>query len=137
VLTPESIAGRAASLRPFLCSSTGGGLDAAWVYVAGALDIATAPELERALAASSARLVVLDMRDLGFMDCSGVHTIIDATIRAREAGRRLILLRGVPNVDRVFELTGNAGTVEIGDLEPLRETPGRPHLHFADETLIP
>jgi anti-anti-sigma factor len=132
---PESIARRAATLRPFICSSTAGGLDAAWVHVAGALDIATSPKLERTLEESSARLVVLDMRDLGFMDCSGVHAIVDASIRAREDGRRLILLRGTPNVDRVFALTGTSHVVEIGDIEPLPEPPG--HLHFADETLIP
>jgi anti-anti-sigma factor len=134
---PESIACRAAALRPFVCSSTGGGLDAAWVHVAGALDMATSPELERTLGESSALLVVLDMRDLGFMDCSGVHTIIDASVRAREDGRRLILLRGTPNVDRVFALTGTSDVVEIGDIEPLLEPPGQLHLHFTDETLIP
>jgi anti-anti-sigma factor len=137
VPTPDSIAGRAASLRPFLCSSTGGGLDAAWVHVAGALDLATSPQLERTLEESQARLVVLDMRDLAFMDCSGVHTIIDATVRARQAGRRLILLRGAPNVDRVFQLTGSADVVEIGDFEARFETPGQLHLQFADDTLIP
>ena len=135
--TPESIASRAATLRPFVCSSTGGGLDAAWVHVAGALDLATSPQLERTLEASAARLVVLDMRDLGFMDCSGAHAIIDASHRAREEGRRLILLRGTPNVDRVFALTGSADELEIGDIEPLLEPPGQMHLQFSDETLIP
>jgi anti-sigma B factor antagonist len=137
VPTPESIACRAATLRPFVCSSTGGGLDAAWVHVAGALDIATSPQLERTLAESAARLVVLDLRELGFMDCSGVHAIVTASRHAREDGRRLILLRGAPNVDRVFALTGSSDGVEIGDLEPLLEMPGQLDLHFADETLIP
>ena len=135
--TPESIACRAATLRPFVCSSTGGGLDAAWVHVAGALDIATSGQLEQTLDESEARLVVLDMRDLGFIDCSGVHAIIDASIRARNDGRRLILLRGTPNVDCVFDLTGTADVVEIGDLGPPLETPGQLHLQFADETLVP
>jgi anti-sigma B factor antagonist len=134
VPTPESIAFRAATLRPFVCSSTGGGLDAAWVHVAGALDLATSPQLGRTLDESSARLVVLDLRELGFMDSSGVHTIVDASARARRDGRRLILLRGTPNVDRVFALTGSSDEVEIGDIEPL---PGQLRLHFADETLIP
>ena len=135
--TPESIACRAATLRPFVCSSTGGGLDAAWVRVAGALDIATSPQLEQALRESPARLVVLDLRELGFMDCSGVHAIVEASNRAREEGRRLILLRGTPNVDRVFALTGSSGELEIGDIEPLLHSPGQMHLQFSDETLIP
>ena len=135
--TPESIARRAATSHPFVCSSTGGGMDAAWVHVAGALDLATSPQLERTLDESAARLVVLDMRELGFMDCSGVHAIVEASNRAREEGRRLILLRGTPNVDRVFALTGSSDELEIGDIEPLLHSPGQMHLQFSDETLIP
>jgi anti-anti-sigma factor len=71
------------------------------------------------------------------MDCSGVHAIVGASARAREHGRRLIILRGEPQVDRVFALTGAADVVEIGDLEPLPEPPGQLHLTFADDTLIP
>ena len=45
---PDSIAGRADVLPPaFLCSCTEGDRDAAWVHVAGALDIATAAQLGR------------------------------------------------------------------------------------------
>ena len=134
--TPDSIACRAATLRPFVCSSTGGGLDAAWVHVAGALDIATSPELDRALRESPARLVVLDLRDLAFMDCAGVHTILAASASARRDGRRLILLRGTPNVDRVFALTGTEDDVELGDLD-LLEPPVEALRLFADEALVP
>jgi len=136
VPTPESIAGRAAALRPFVCSSTGGGLNAAWVHVAGALDIATSPQLDRALRESCAKLVILDLRDLAFMDCAGVHTILEASDSARRDGRRLILLRGTPNVDRVFDLTGTAGDVEIGDLDLLMP-PEQTLRRFAGEVLVP
>lgn len=133
---PDSVAQRAAALRPFVCSSMGGGLDAAWLHVAGALDVATSPQLERMLWESQARLVVLDMRELEFMDCAGVHAIVNASIQARKDGRRLILLRGTPDVDRLFMLTGSAGEVEIGDLDPLEPT-DQMRLAFAAETLIP
>jgi anti-sigma B factor antagonist len=136
VPTPDSIASRAATLRPFVCSSTAGGLDAAWVHVAGALDIATSPQLEQALRESQAGLVVLDLRDVAFMDCAGVHTILEASVSARRDGRRLILLRGTPNVDRVFALTGTDDHVEIGDLT-LLEPPMQPLRLFADEALVP
>jgi len=106
------------------------------VHVAGALDIATSPELERTLEELEARLIVLDMRELGFMDCAGVHTIVSASRRARQGGRRLILLRGTPSIDRVFTLTGSADEVEMGDVDPV-EPPGQMHLVFADEALIP
>ena len=114
----NSIAGRAGALRSFVCSWSTGGLDAGWVNVAGAIDIATAPQLERALREPrlQSHLVVLDLRDVVFMDSSGVHTIVDASIRAREAGHRLVLLHGSPEVNRLFALTGCSHHVEFGDL---------------------
>jgi anti-anti-sigma factor len=135
----NSIVARAEALRPFACSSSHGGLNADWVHVAGALDIATTPQLARTLRESHARLVVLDMRDIGFMDCAGVHTIVDASISARRDGRRLVLLRGIPHVDDVFALTGNAGEVEIGDLDlpDPAELYGSPLLRIAEEALVP
>jgi hypothetical protein len=46
----DSIAGRADALPlAFVCSWTNCGPNAAWVRVAGELDISTVPELERAL----------------------------------------------------------------------------------------
>jgi anti-anti-sigma factor len=36
---------------------------------------------------------VLDLRDLQLMDSSGVHVIVNASIRARRLGGRLVLLR--------------------------------------------
>jgi anti-anti-sigma factor len=103
---------------PFVCSRTDGDREAAWVHVTGDLDLAAAPQLEWTLREPSlqARLVVLDLRDLGFMDSSGAKAIVDASVRARRDGRRLLLLRGPPNVDRVFSLTGSSDKVEIGDL---------------------
>ena len=115
----DSVAAR--SQPPFVCSRTESGMDAAWVHVAGALDIATTPQLVETLDASllDARLVVLDLRELAFMDCAGVHAIVDASSRARRAGRQLLLLRGSASVD-LFALTGNAGRVDIGDLDPVQ-----------------
>ena len=131
----SSIAYLAAALRPFVCSSTGGGVDAAWVHVAGELDMATSPQLEQALSESHARLVVLDLRAVEFMDCAGVHVIVSASSDARRDGRRLILLRGSRTVDRVFALTSTYGDVEIGDLDLLE--PVQPRRLFADEALVP
>jgi anti-anti-sigma factor len=121
-VSPDSIAGRANVLAPaFDCSWTDGGLNAAWVHLEGELDIDTTPQLEQTLRdpESQARLVVLDMRELEFMDSSGVHAIVNESARARQLGRRLVLLRGPPDVDRVFSLTGNSADVESGELEPI------------------
>jgi anti-sigma B factor antagonist len=135
LVLPDSIAGRADVLPPsFGCSWTGGGPDGSWVRVVGELDIATTPQLERTLreAQLEARLVVLDLRELVFMDSSGVHAIVNAGIRARQAARRLLVLRGPPNVDRVFTPSGRFDDVEIHDLDP-GEPPVEALLRLADE----
>ncbi len=93
------------------------------MHLAGELDIATTPLLQETLRASRlgslrARLVVLDMRDLEFIDTSGVHAITEAGIRARQAGGRLVLVRGPPAVDRMFALTRACQQLEIADLDP-------------------
>jgi anti-anti-sigma factor len=139
---PNSITARADALRPFLCASTHGSLNSEWVHLAGALDFATTPQLEKSLRETHSRLVVLDLRDLGFIDAAGVHTIVNASMRARREGRRLVLVRGIPNVDRVFALTGNGDEVEIGEpdrLDPLAplERYGAPFLQIAEEALVP
>ncbi len=105
---------------PFVSRQSGGGLGAAWVYVAGELDVATAPQLEQTLreAQSEARLVVLDLRELTFVDSAGVHVIVDAGIRARRAGCRMIAVRAPSQVDAVFTLIGVTEDVEIFDLDP-------------------
>ena len=111
----------------FACTAKHGGLDAAWVYVVGELDIETAPELERTLRESRqlAHLTVLDLRELAFMDCAGMQTIVDASRRARKAGRRLVLVRGRPDIYRMFAMTRSFAQVDIGDLEPV-DPPAHP-----------
>ena len=119
---PESTIGRAYALASrFECTWSEGGLNAAWVNLTGELDVNTTPQLEQTLSDpdSQARLVVVDMRELAFMDSSGVHAIVNASARARQRGSRLVVLRGPPDVDRVFTLTGNSGDVESGDVEPV------------------
>ena len=117
----------------FACTATHGGLDAAWVYVAGELDIVTAPQLERTLRESQQRahLTVLDLRELTFMDSASVHTIVAASLSARDAGRRLVLVRGRPDIYRIFMLTGNLAHVDIGDLEPVQ-----PPAHALQRSLV-
>ena len=129
---PASGAARAEALPPpSACLYTSGGLDAAWVHVGGELDIATTPQLERTLDASQARLIVLDLRELAFIDGCGMHAIVSAGIRARQAGRRLVLVRVPSNVDRMLTLTGSSDQVEIGDADPLA-----PPVHAAQRSLV-
>lgn len=105
---------------PFACTSRRGGVDSAWVQVGGELDLATAPRLVEALrdARHGARRVVLDLRELTFLDSAGVHAIVDASIGARRDGRRLLLLRAPDAIHRIFALTGTSDDVEVFDLDP-------------------
>ena len=134
----DSTLGRAHSLPPaFDCSWADGAPDATWVRLAGELDIATTPRLERALREPrlQARLVVLDLRELTFIDSCGVHAIVDASIRARQAGHRVLLLRG-RGVDRVFTLTGTSEHVVDGDIRSVEPSVGA-FMRLVDEALAP
>jgi len=55
------------------------------VQVAGELDLATAQQFRQVLgeAQQAARMVVLDLRELSFIDSSGIHVILDAAHDAR------------------------------------------------------
>lgn len=110
----------------FTCGRHEDSLGSTWVHLTGDLDLATAPQLEQTLrqAQSDSRLVVLDLRDLAFIDCAGMRVVISAADYARRHGNRLIVMRGAPQVDRVFTLTESAETVEIvnpGPAEPPAE----------------
>lgn len=76
------------------------------VALTGGLDIATAGEVDRVLCRTHASLVVLDLRDLSFMDCAGLRMVLEADRRLREAGGQLVVVRGPSQVQRIFDLTG-------------------------------
>jgi anti-sigma B factor antagonist len=107
----------------FVCKLRHDGSGVACVYVAAELDIASASHLEHVLhqAELKARLVVLDLRDLTFMDSFGLRLIATTTERAQRTGRRLTLVRGPRQVERLLALTGADERLEIaelGDFEP-------------------
>lgn len=91
-----------------------------WAMLSGELDTANAENLERMLrdAEVRARLIVLDLRDLDFIDCSGARVILESSERMRRAGRAMVVVRGTRAVDKLFTLTGIADRLKILDLEP-------------------
>ncbi len=121
VSSPSIVSPLSAERSVLGCTLRQSGREAAWVRLTGDLDIATAPQLQETLreAVLHARRVVLDLRELTFMDCAGMHVILDARNHARQAGGQLALLRGPSCVDRVFTLTGASDAVEIVDLDPV------------------
>ena len=114
----------------FVCSWETGGWGAAWVQVAGELDLATSSQFRETLAEAqrAARLVVLDLRELSFIDCSGTHVILDAARDLRQNGGRLLIVRGTPQVDRVLALTEVSKQVTIFDHAPNEPPPVLAHL---------
>ena len=48
---------------------------------------------------------MLDLRRLNFLDSTGLRVVASADARARDEGRRLVIVKGPPAVQRVFELT--------------------------------
>ena len=89
--------------------------------LSGELDLATAPKLEdelRRVERDKPAVIVLDMRPLEFMDSSGLRALLTADTRAREAGRRLVLVRGDERVQRVLSITRLDERLEIVDDVP-------------------
>ena len=77
----------------------------------GELDLATAPELETQVLSAvreGDRAVVLDLRELTFMDSTGVRTIVAAHQIAEETGHALRVVRPPRGsaVSRVIEISG-------------------------------
>jgi anti-sigma B factor antagonist len=101
--------------------------DAALVAVSGELDIATAPELEQALhqiSPDQCKLVIVDLRELEFMDSTGLSTLVRAHQRLSEQGCELTLVKGPPQVQRLLDLTGVADRLRLG-AEPGQLLDGR------------
>jgi anti-sigma B factor antagonist len=69
--------------------------------------------------------IVLDLRELGFIDSCGIARMVAAQRRARRAGRRLLLVRGGRGIQRLLALTAADEAFEIvGDVPiELREEP--------------
>lgn len=91
--------------------------DAVLLAVSGELDIATAPELEQALdqiSPEETKLVVVDLRELEFMDSTGLSTLVRAHQRLSEHDCELTLVKGPPQVQRLLDLTGVAERVRVG-----------------------
>jgi anti-anti-sigma factor len=125
-LLPDPTALRLSAVpQPFVCTWGSGGVDGGWVHVAGDLDLAAAPRLVEALRdlEQQACLIVLDLREITFLDAAGVHVIVDASIGARRDGRRLLLVGASAWVQRVFALTGTSHQVEVGAWDDPQELP--------------
>lgn len=92
--------------------------DAVVLAVKGELDLRTSPQLEQKLdgaLAAGAELVILDLREIEFMDSTGLRALIIAHRRAQETGKRFALVRGAEQVERVLSLTGISELLTVVD----------------------
>jgi len=79
----------------------------AHLRLSGELDMDAAGQFDAALMqAETYEVVVVDLRDLEFMDSTGLNLLLEADRQARARGScRLLVVRGNPAVQRLFELT--------------------------------
>ena len=94
------------------------GTDLIEVLLEGDVDIASADEIEariRSVEAGDPSIILIDLRQVTFLDSSGLRLILGAAVRGDEAGRRLVLVRGPEQVQRVFELTNLESRLEFVD----------------------
>ena len=79
------------------------------VRAIGELDLATVHILDDQLAAlrdAGYRRLILDLRNLAFIDSAGLHCILRYDSQARQDGFSIELVQGPPAVRRIFEITG-------------------------------
>ena len=91
------------------------------VKLSGELDISSAPKVEDELARlepDHPEVIVLDLRNLAFMDSTGLRLLIAADTRARQQDRRLTIIKGPEPVQRVFRITRLEERLEIVDDVP-------------------
>jgi anti-sigma B factor antagonist len=103
-----------------LTVETSADADAVRVAARGELDLLTAARLERALeeAESSlgARRLVLDYSGLEFMDSTGLQVLLDADVRAAEAGWELVVAVGESEARRVLELVDVLSRLQVAEV---------------------
>lgn len=86
------------------------------VTIAGDLDVYTAPQLRSELGKGLSNLgdvaVVLDLRDVGFLDSAGLAALLWAKSARRESRHELtVLVAPGSQPERVFKLAGLDGMV--------------------------
>jgi anti-sigma B factor antagonist len=86
----------------------------------GEIDLATAPNLKAALDAAtdaSARYVLVDFKDVAFLDSTGIGVLLSAERKLRARDGKLIVVCNDPLIRRVFEI---AGLTHVFNITPSR-----------------
>jgi anti-sigma B factor antagonist len=86
------------------------------ITVKGELDLASTPALEEELdrvARTSPSVLIVDLRELDFMDSTGLSVLVRAHQRAQDDGQRFAVINGAHQVRRLLKLTGVADRLTV------------------------
>jgi anti-sigma B factor antagonist len=101
-------------------SITSSELPGGWqcLAVEGEIDLATVPELERAIDAvfnANSQPLAVDLRNTSFMDSTGLKALVMASRRFDEKDRRFAIAVGGGPVSRLIDLSGVDGSIRVVD----------------------
>lgn len=113
------------SQRPYLTIEVTSTPEAHTVALSGEADLLGAPSIEAAVAdaASEAQRLILDLRNLTFIDSSGLRALVRGHERCGTLGVELRVIPGPKNVQRLFELSGMNEILPFCDPELASDAP--------------
>lgn len=93
----------------------------------GEIDLVTVHEVRSALrdAAAETPRLVLDLRQVTFMDSSGLRLLVEAQQLAEQDGFAFAVVRGPASLERLFEVTGLDSRLELHE-DPAQAADGGP-----------
>ncbi|HEY9558742.1 MAG TPA: STAS domain-containing protein [Acidimicrobiales bacterium] len=83
------------------------------ITVRGELDAMGAPDVQAAIASAAPGNVELDLRDVTFIDSSGLASVIEGHLRLTAQQRRLVLVDRSPVVQRLLDLSGVSNHIDL------------------------
>ncbi|MDX6708354.1 MAG: anti-sigma factor antagonist [Solirubrobacteraceae bacterium] len=96
------------------------------IELAGDLDLASAGALERELRRaelSEAKVIAVDLRQLTFIESTGIRLIFQAHRRSSRGSSRMVVVRGTESVQRRFEICDIRHTLPFVDRLPSDSSP--------------
>jgi anti-anti-sigma factor len=115
---------RVSSQHPYLTIKVTNTPEVHTLALVGEADLLGSPDIEAALAdavASEAERIVLDLRNLTFIDSSGLRALLRGHERCVARSVELRITRGPESVQRLFELSG------MNEILPFCDAVGTPH----------
>lgn len=96
-------------MQPFHLESTTVGADCAVLRIGGEVDVYTAPQLRERiiqLLASGVRHIIADLREVDFLDSTGLGALVGGLKRLRGQDGSLKVVAAADKILQIFRLTG-------------------------------